>query len=127
MLLHLKSLALPSPLSSRTPSPPGRSRRAARQPPTVELPVVSNDSGNFSEAEAFLKASGVLEAVATQIRQSFRITTPIVVSAEVCGQANAFWNPAEQKVVLCYELADYFIQHAKIADDEEAKGEPDTE
>ncbi len=95
--------------------------------PTIELPVIYNDAGDFGPAREFLEASGVLEAVSNQIRHSFKIETPIVISAELCGQANAFWNPSEKKVVLCYELANYFLERAKIADDEEADGTTDAE
>jgi Putative metallopeptidase len=95
--------------------------------PTIELPVVYGDAGNHPEAEAFLQASGVLEAVASQIRQTFNISTPIFISAEACGQANAFWKSGEEKVVICYELIDFFIQRAKIADNEESDGDADAE
>ncbi len=95
--------------------------------PTAELPVTYGDPGEYGRAAQFLQATGVLEAVAGQIGSTFRIGSPIGISAEVCGQANAFWRPGDQKVVLCYEMANHFLERASIADDEEADGQPDAE
>lgn len=91
------------------------------------IEVGYGDPGEYGRAAAFLQSSGVLEAVAAQIGSTFRITSPIGISAEVCGQANAFWRSADQKVVLCYEMANHFLERASIADDEEADGQPDAD
>lgn len=101
--------------------------------PTAEVSVVYEDAGDFEVAGQLLQASGVLETIAFQIETSFRLSGPITVSVEQCGQANAFFVYAERKVKICYELANFFMEKAagvrgetaEAPDGEAAETEPD--
>jgi hypothetical protein len=50
----------------------------------------------------------VLEAVRDFANMNFVFSERVTIEAKSCGEANAFWDQAERRVVLCYELvADY--------------------
>lgn len=81
--------------------------------PTGSVNVEYGDPGEFATAGALLQASGLLETIAHQMEETFRLTGPITVSVEQCGQANAFYVPNERKVKVCYELANFFYVKAQ--------------
>ncbi|GAA0602954.1 DUF4344 domain-containing metallopeptidase [Caenispirillum bisanense] len=60
----------------------------------------------YADAAAVLKESKVLEYIAEEMRQSFAFPNPILISAAECGVENAFWDPQERTVTLCYELVE---------------------
>jgi hypothetical protein len=103
--------------------------------PTGSVSVEYGDPGEFGAAADLLKSSALLETIAHQMEDTFRLTGPITISVEQCGQANAFYVPNERKVKVCYELANFFYQKAEEmtaageteaapADEPEETGEP---
>ena len=80
--------------------------------PTAEVAVTYGDPGQYEAAAQLLQASGVLEAIAARMENTFRLSAPITVSVEQCGQANAFFVYADRKVQVCYELANFFLEKA---------------
>ncbi len=86
--------------------------------------VEYGDPGEFGTAGDLLQASGLLETIAHQMEETFRLTGPITISVEQCGQANAFYVPNERTVKVCYELANFFYQKAEQMTAEPA-AEPD--
>jgi hypothetical protein len=50
-----------------------------------------------------IKEAGVLETVRETFSGSYRLHDGIKLVAAECGQANAFWNPGERQMTLCYE------------------------
>lgn len=87
--------------------------------PTGEVNVTYGDPGEFAESAALLESSALLETIANQMENTFRLTGPITVSVEQCGQANAFYVPNDRTVKVCYELANFFLEKA-----EEMRAEP---
>ena len=74
------------------------------------LSVVYDESGeDFAWAERILKRSRILEMTAKDIGTSFALPKPITLRASQCGEANAFYDPDNDEVLICYELiGDYF-------------------
>ncbi len=74
------------------------------------LSVVYDESGeDFAWAERILKRSRILEMTAEDIGTSFALPKPITLRASQCGEANAFYDPDNDEVLICYELVgDYF-------------------
>jgi hypothetical protein len=51
---------------------------------------------------------GILEAVRDFAAENFKFPEPITIEAKSCQEPNAYWDPAERRLTLCYELiADY--------------------
>lgn len=92
--------------------------------PTAEVNVVYGDAGNFEAAGALLQSSDILETIAHQMETTFRLSAPITVSVEQCGEANAFFMYDERKVRVCYELANFFLEKAEEMRAEPADAEP---
>lgn len=77
--------------------------------PNPEVSVVyRNHDPAFNEIVAILKQSRVLENTADWLRKFYVLPRPIRLTAEECGQVNAFYDPTTREVILCYEWADYF-------------------
>lgn len=93
--------------------------------PTAQIAIEYNDAGEFGAAAELLRASGVLEQIAGDIERKFKLPNPLTVSAELCGQANAFYVPSERKVKVCYELANFFLEKAQQLNDADGGDAPD--
>lgn len=74
------------------------------------ISVVYDEAGeDYDWARQLLRRSKVLEKTATDIGESFALPNPITLRATLCDEANAFYDPATQEVLVCYELlGEYF-------------------
>jgi hypothetical protein len=71
--------------------------------------TVTYDDAATPEAVAgkkLLQDNKVLEDLAEDINQTLKLPIDIPLHGSQCGQANAFWNPSEKTVTICYEIAD---------------------
>lgn len=74
-----------------------------------EISVIYRDQkGDYHEIAAILKQSRILEDTADWLRKSYILPHPVQLTAEECGQVNAFYDPSTREVILCYEWVDYF-------------------
>ncbi|MEM9059122.1 MAG: DUF4344 domain-containing metallopeptidase [Pseudomonadota bacterium] len=64
-----------------------------------------------------LEQDGLLEYVAESLARTYDLESGLKVEAESCGEDNAFWDPEERRIVLCYELLDFYEDLARIAID----------
>jgi Putative metallopeptidase len=74
--------------------------------PAESVVVTYDDTQVYRTERDYLKGIELLENVATLIRDNYRLTPGIRIVAEECGQANAFWNVEDRKIVICYELVE---------------------
>lgn len=51
-----------------------------------------------------LMSVGLLEAVRDFGSENFALPRSLTIEAKSCGEPNAYWDPSERKVALCYEL-----------------------
>ncbi|MDG4666067.1 DUF4344 domain-containing metallopeptidase [Mycobacterium sp. 236(2023)] len=54
-----------------------------------------------------MESAQLLENLATSVNETFNLPNDIRLLGQQCGDPNAFWDPSEQAVVLCYEDADF--------------------
>lgn len=59
-----------------------------------------------------LRTVGLLEEVRDFAAKNFAFPRPITIEAKTCGEPNAYWDPQERRVALCYELLAF---HADLA------------
>ncbi|WP_196258893.1 DUF4344 domain-containing metallopeptidase [Pelagibacterium limicola] len=64
----------------------------------------------YRDIAAILKQNLVLENTADWLRKTYVLPRPVRLTAEECGQVNAFYDPTTREVILCYEWADYFYE-----------------
>jgi hypothetical protein len=71
--------------------------------------IVSYDDAQSLEAtngRKLLQDNKVLEDLAADINQTLKLPYDIPLHGSQCDQANAFWNPNEKTITICYEDAD---------------------
>jgi hypothetical protein len=71
--------------------------------------TVSYDDAQSPEAingRKLLQDNQVLEDLAADINQTLKLPIDIPLHGSQCDQANAFWNPNEKTITICYEDAD---------------------
>jgi hypothetical protein len=62
----------------------------------------------------------VLERAAALVTSNFVLPEPVTFRATLCGEANAYYDPAESEITYCYELAaDMYGLYAEILAQEE--------
>lgn len=64
--------------------------------------------GEFDEIEDLLRQEQVLETYSDWITKTYLLPNPVTMTAEACGEINAFYDPDQREVILCYEWVDYF-------------------
>ncbi|HHG89211.1 MAG TPA: hypothetical protein ENJ90_01855 [Devosia sp.] len=56
-----------------------------------------------------LRESRLLESVAEDIRNNYGLTTPVLITAMVCDEPNAFYDSQSSEIIVCYELLDDYF------------------
>lgn len=75
----------------------------------AEIDIQYRDSrGNYPEIEAMLRNEQVLERYADWIAKTFILPNPVRMTAENCGEVNAFYDLETREVILCYEWVDFY-------------------
>lgn len=64
--------------------------------------------GTYRDIAGILRDNEVLEKAADWLSKNYVLPNPVRLTAEVCGEVNAFYVPDEREVILCYEWADFF-------------------
>jgi hypothetical protein len=64
------------------------------------------------EAADLLRESEILEGLADTLKTGFRLKQAVTLKGAVCGEPNAFWDGESRELVMCYELAEWYLQRA---------------
>lgn len=83
-------------------------RAAAVRNPEIAVIYRPHDSA-YNDIVDILKQTRILEDTADWLRKSYVLPRPVRVTAEECGEVNAFYDSTTREVILCYEWADYFF------------------
>lgn len=84
----------------------------AAAPARKGLSIVYEDSSNPSHRELrqILSRTGVFDAIAEDLNASLEIPVPIVVRFTACDEENAYYDPSNHEISMCYELIDKYRQ-----------------
>jgi len=87
----------------------------------AEYPEVSNP--DFAAIQAEMKAEQAIENLAAVLNEALVLPTEVSISFEECDTSNAFYNPEQQAIVMCFELLEEMYEGALEAgySDEEAE------
>lgn len=89
------------------------------KPEGAKLTVVYEPATkDYEGMEKLLKDAKVLEKVAETVTKSFVLARPATLRAAICDEENAFYNPEDDSVTMCYEYAKLYYD--LIADPENA-------
>jgi hypothetical protein len=73
-------------------------------PPSTLAINYGEAPGSLEPFREIAKTLRLLEIVRDFTAKNFNFPRPLTVEAKTCGVANAFWDPQERSVTLCYEL-----------------------
>lgn len=68
-----------------------------------------NSPYEYTNAQ-WLQDINFLESEVAWLNENFRLPYDVLVEADECGEANAFYYPIEKKVTICYEYIDHLGQ-----------------
>lgn len=72
--------------------------------------TVAYEEASTPEAEngrRLMEDAELLQGLAASVNETFNLPSDVRLLGQQCGDPNAFWDPSEQAVVLCYEDADF--------------------
>jgi hypothetical protein len=78
-------------------------------PEGAPLTITYEDAGSYEPMARLLRDNNVLETVASVITTEFRLVAPATMRAALCGEENAFYDPADGSVTLCYEYVQLYF------------------
>lgn len=84
-------------------SPHRREEDAQPSAQNVSVDYIKNDE--FSDVRDYFMEISLLEETAHYLDENFKLPQ-LLLKADYCGEANAFFDPEERSVTLCYELYD---------------------
>lgn len=93
--------------TTSTTSAPGKDRKKDEGDFIVEHETVSNP--RYVEIDRQIKKEKLLERAADGLNQALILPHDIALRARDCGQQNAFYNPDDASVTVCYELMENFF------------------
>jgi hypothetical protein len=68
--------------------------------------VIYEDAGDYEDIAEELKSRAIVDIAAASIAATFTLPRKVTFRVTQCGEANAYYYPAEGEVIYCYELAD---------------------
>lgn len=71
----------------------------------------------YIEIDRQIKQDKTLEKAADQLNRSLILPHDIYLRTKDCDEANAFYNPNDQSITMCYELMEHFFSLYKEAGD----------
>lgn len=88
-----------------------------RRPTQLDIVYREPTDSDLDGYVVLVKEAALLERVAEVLR-IFALKDGITIAADECGEANAYWNPNDREITICYELvqdytwmlAEYFRQ-----------------
>ena len=79
----------------------------------VQQGTVQN--ARYADLDQSLREEKVLESAASQLNQALSLPFDITMKTQDCGKINAYYNPNDQTITVCYELMEYYYKLFKAA------------
>lgn len=119
-------------------SPPQNANAAApkdnkQTKSTPEIPGKKKDEGDFivehlavenpryKEIDRQVKEEKLLEKAADKLNRALILPKDLYLRTKDCNEVNAYYNPSEESVTICYELMEHFFKTFKSAGDTDEK------
>ena len=71
----------------------------------------------FADVKKRLDENGIAPEITQWMDETYNWPRPIKVAFEPCGEQNAFYDPSEVKVIMCYEFITYLRELADTLDE----------
>ncbi|MGD9562573.1 MAG: DUF4344 domain-containing metallopeptidase [Pyrinomonadaceae bacterium] len=73
------------------------------------------ETPRYQEIDRQVKQAGLLETAAEQLNQALSLPRDIYLRTKDCKEVNAYYDPADRSVTMCYELMEHFFRTFKKA------------
>lgn len=96
--------------------------QAAKAPDKGDFRVAYREASGGKNAQArkeMAEEQKALEETAAELNKAFSLPHDIFFSFDECGEPNAFYDPQEKKITVCYELAAVFYDAFRDSYDKE--------
>jgi hypothetical protein len=96
--------------------PPGRGTRrsspicAPEQERQKYQIIYGKAQGSFDIFERVFRATAMMDRVAARMADLYAWRKPFAMEVQSCGDSGANWDVQQHKIVVCYELAEEFVQ-----------------
>lgn len=110
--------AEPKNIAVATPTPlPSLSGSGEKRADNGDFLVEKSTAGTsrFREIDDRVRAEKLLEKAADQLNRSLSLPHDIPLRTKECGEQNAFYDPKDRSVTICYELMDRFHQTFRLS------------
>ncbi len=77
--------------------------------PTAPISITYEPDANFMFEAALLRDAAIFEEAVDLFLLSYALPRPISLVAKSCGTPNAYYNPENGELLLCYELVKRFL------------------
>jgi hypothetical protein len=75
---------------------------------TVEYATVAN--ARYAEIDKQIRSEKVLEKASADLNKSIRLPADITLRTKDCDEINAFYDPKDASITVCYELMEHFFK-----------------
>jgi hypothetical protein len=89
---------------------------AGKMPPdfTIQLKFEDAVSPAHKQYKLWLQNASIIAPLIEALNKDYYLTRPITVRFRICGQPNAYWEPKDAQVNMCYELLDRFVHLSRF-------------
>jgi hypothetical protein len=85
--------------------------------PRLNVTYEKASSGQAIAGRTMMMRTHLLENIAEKVNGTLKLPHDIALVGAQCGEPNAFWNRAENKITICYEDANQSLRSFKAAGD----------
>ncbi len=80
----------------------------------IQLKFEDTFSPSHKQYKLWLQNASILVPLIEALNKSYFMPHPITVRFRICGQPNAYWEPKDAEVNMCYELLDRFVHLSRF-------------
>lgn len=82
----------------------------------IKLKFEESTSPAHQLFQVWLEHASIIPRLLESLNRDYFFPRPILVKFRVCGQPNAFWEPRNAEINMCYELLDRFVHLTRFQD-----------
>ena len=92
------------------------SSHAGTMPPDYAIQIKFEEALSPSHRlyKLWLQNASIIAPMIDALNRDYFLPRPITVRFRICGQPNAFWEPKDAEVNMCYELLDRFVHLSRF-------------
>jgi hypothetical protein len=107
--------------AKETPSAPQNNPGKKKDEGDFIVEHLEVQNSRYEEIDRQVKDEKLLEKAADKLNRALILPTDLFIKTKDCGEVNAFYNPNDTSVTICYELMEHFFKVYKSAGESDEK------